>query len=46
VISGNASAAYRESGQWENAGIMADQLMGTNGIAERIAESKAEACCS
>ena len=44
VTSGNASAAYRESGgNGKNADVMADQLMGTNGIAERIAELKAEA---
>jgi hypothetical protein len=44
VTSGNASAAYRDSGgNGKNADVMADQLMGTNGIAERIAELKAEA---
>jgi hypothetical protein len=37
----NASGAYRESGgNGKNADVMADQLMGTNGIAERIAELK------
>jgi hypothetical protein len=30
-------------GQWENADVMADQLTVTNGIADRIAELKAEA---
>ena len=44
VTSGNASAAYRDSGgNGKNADVMADQLMVTNGIAERIAELKAEA---
>jgi Terminase small subunit len=42
VTSGNASAAYRDSGgNGKNADVMADQLMGTNGIAERIAELQA-----
>ena len=44
VTSGNASAAYRESGgNGRNADVMANQLMRTNGIAERIAELKGEA---
>ena len=44
VTSGNASAAYRESGgNGRNADVMANQLMRTNGIAERIDELKAEA---
>ena len=44
MTSGNASAAYRDSGgNGKNADVMADQLMVTNGIAERIAELKAEA---
>ena len=42
VTSGNASAAYRESGgNGRNADVIANQLMRTNGIAERIAELKA-----
>jgi phage terminase small subunit len=44
VTSGNASAAHRESGgNGRNADVIANQLMRTNGIAERIAELKAEA---
>jgi len=44
VTSGNASAAYRESGgNGRNADVMANQLMRTNGIADRITELKAEA---
>jgi hypothetical protein len=42
VTSGNASAAYRESGSHvRNADVVANQLVRTNGIAERIAELKA-----
>ena len=42
VTSGNASAAYRESeGNGRNADVLANPLMRTNGIAERIADLKA-----
>ena len=42
VTSGNASAAYRESGgNGRNADVIANQSTRTNGFAERIAELKA-----